>query len=335
MKNPLEIKKEYNKQNDLEKSLRAKYEDMNTKNRHAQLADIYDVDHNNKVPSNIIKLFKKDFKKVRSQKAIDALLIKYIPAIYLLCSTSTIINNFRSYRQAIKTIESKHTTYALETFEPPHGMARQAKNKSEEVKKINRNARLVEDNKDHAKQVVKVEQRVKELKRIVDEEDFKVHSNQIKEDVKAYYVAFLLAYATGRRFSELLKTLSIKKRGDHYIYQGLLKGSYDQTKVRSIGISPQEVIYYLKMLRKIIDCSSLTLNEVNSKFARKFGNKLKSMYTIEKTRMNRKTGLTEAYNDMHFHTLRAESAQAGSQLFGISTSDFLGHDITTTGDHYN
>jgi hypothetical protein len=335
MKNPLEIKKEYNEKNEFEKSLRAKYEDLNTKNRHAQLADIYGVEHNNKVPSNIINLFKKDFQKTRSQKAIDSLLIKYTPAIYLLCSTSTIINNFRSYRQAIKEVENKYTSYALEAFEPPIGLARQAKNRSEDVKRINRNARLAEDNKAHAQQVVKVERRIKALKKIVDKESFSVHRNQSKEDVKAYYVTFLLAYATGRRFSEILKTLSIKKRGDYYIYQGLLKGSYDQTKVRSIGLSPKEVIFYLKMLRKLIDCSSLTLKEVNSKYSRKFGNKLKSLYSIKRTRMNLKTGLKETYNDMHFHTIRAESAQAGSQLFGISTSDFLGHDVTTTGDHYN
>jgi uncharacterized protein YpbB len=128
------------------------------------------------------------------------------------------------------------------------------------------------------------------------ERKYKVAKNQNPQQVRAYYLLAILGLATGRRATELLKTLILSKRGDKVYFDGLLKGN-EKIEGNIIELSYTEVKGYLRELRKFANSKELTETEVNAKYSRVFNNAVKRL------------GYKNVKELRHYY------AVAGSQLF--------------------
>lgn len=122
---------------------------------------------------------------------------------------------------------------------------------------------------------------IKELINNIDNNIILSKSNMSKlEDELFYQKLFVLALATGRRQIELLKTLSVKKKKDLVIYEGLSKKRNDD-----IESCEAPTLIDIKILKKYLsdvrdylskyDVENMTANQINSKFNGRIGNAIK------------------------------------------------------------
>jgi len=98
-----------------------------------------------------------------------------------------------------------------------------------------------------------------------------------------------LAFVTGRRNVEILKTLEIIKRDGKYFYRGLAKKGEENIEIEAVACDDIEFIKkVLEQLRKDLDTKELTPRQVNSKFNMVFNRSLKRItgtnYTFHDTR---------------------------------------------------
>lgn len=106
-------------------------------------------------------------------------------------------------------------------------------------------------------------------------------SNMSKlEDELFYQKLFILALSTGRRQIELLKTLTIKKKKNLAIYEGLSKKKMDD-----INFCEAPILIDIKTAKKYLDdvrdylkkynAENMTADQLNSKFNGRIGNAIK------------------------------------------------------------
>jgi hypothetical protein len=107
----------------------------------------------------------------------------------------------------------------------------------------------------------------------------------------------MLGLSTGRRFTELMKTLKISKHGKKIIFDGLLKGNSEAIEGHIIALEYLEVQKYLKELRAFSKSKDMTEDEVNKKYARVFNNAMSRL------------GFGKVKDTRHNYSI------AGSQLF--------------------
>jgi hypothetical protein len=131
-----------------------------------------------------------------------------------------------------------------------------------------------------------VSQEIRRVRDLLDNREYKVANNQKEEQVRSYYLSYVLGLSTGRRFTEIMKTVSIQKRGDKYVYSGILKKK-DSLKNQSLNsyvieLSYKEINAYIKELReylngKLLKDKKISLEEVsedkiNTIFSRVYNN---------------------------------------------------------------
>jgi len=176
---------------------------------------------------------------------------------------------------------------------------------------------------------------VKEIKRVkllLNSKSYSVASNQNEEQVRSYYLAYILGLSTGRRFTELLKTLTVHSLKSGLFFRGILKKDLTgskQIEANIIHLSEAEVKGYLKELRihlntklKTTKRKSLTAttgNEINSIFSKVYNNAVKRISSGQIP---------------NFHELRHHYTIRGTELFsreGESEREtryrILGHEL--------
>jgi len=268
--------------------------DIISKERAELFNSIYGVNRMN----DILELFKKDYNSVknRSLEGVQKLYKKYSYAIFFMYSPSSIRNNLVRFKNIIKKEGGKYQANAIEAFTIDNvytPLKKKDVEKKRELKKEVREGTADSQNIDPATIV----NQIKELRNTLISKGYAVAKNQKEEQVRAYYILALLGLATGRRFTEILKTLKMSKRKDKIYFDGLLKGNDEKIEGYIIELSYKEVQGYLRELRKFID-TSLTENQINAKYSRVFNNAIKRILGYKNVK-----------------DLRHNYAIAGSQLF--------------------
>ena len=255
---------------------------------------IYDVSKIN----DILELFRTDYNSVknRSLEGVQKLYKKYSYAIFFMYSPSSIRNNIVKFKNVIAKEGGRYKANALEAFtveEIYKPLKKKDVEKKRELKKEVREGSAGSQNIDPTIMISKI----KELRTTLVSKNYEVAKNQKEEQVRAYFILALLGLSTGRRFTEILKTLKLSKRGDKIFFDGLLKGNNEKIGGNIIELSYKEVQGYLRELRKFVD-TSLTENQINAKYSRVFNNAVKRLLGYKNVK-----------------DLRHDYAIAGSQLF--------------------
>jgi len=246
--------------------------------------------------SDVLELFEQDYNRYKNKgySKIQELYKHYSYAIFFMYSPSSIRNNLVKFKNVIKKNGGKYQANALEAF-TVDAIYSPIKAKDEEVKKDLKSKVQSGDNTQIDPQTV-IDQ-IQAIKTELDQKSYRVSSNQKEEQVRAYRILAMLGLATGRRFTELMKTLVIKKRGTKLTFSGLLKGNNEEIEGNIISLSYSEVKKYLKELRAFGQTEEMTESEVNAKYAKVFNNAMKRI------------GVTNV------KSLRHNYSVAGSQLF--------------------
>ena len=254
----------------------------------------------------ILELFKQDCIEHKSIKNDDEakeesaskLFSKYALAITFLYSLSQIKNNLKNYKKIISELRLGSVVTQKFYFE---GL-------SMTVNKTTKAKREVRE-ETGKKMPFNLTEEILRVEKILKTNSFNVAKNQTINMVRSYHIVYILGLATGRRFTEIMKTVSVVKRGNKYFFKGLLK-KRDEVKNKLVpayflGLSYTAINAYLKELRKYIDkklqedknlrLEDVTENQISTIFGRVYNNavvrisgkkvpnvhELRHFYTIE------------------------------------------------------
>lgn len=238
--------------------------------------------------TEILQKFKKeilDFKKMRDSGAYSILdehveaskiFSKYTLAITFLYSLSSIKNNLRAYKKIITEVRGGNTLQKKFYFE---GLYTTVSKKTETEKEKRETS--------FEKMPLSIKDEIKRVKNILETNRFKVLKNQTKEQVRSYYLAYILGLSTGRRFTEIFKTIKIHKKENDFYFIGLLKKKDElkgqQIKAHILELHPLEARRYLHELRAYLNkkleakntsLDELTENQINTMFSKVYNNNI-------------------------------------------------------------
>ena len=227
-------------------------------------------------PKDILKQFEAEYNscKNRNLGKLEKLFQRYSVAIFYKYALNSISNNLNDYRKVIAKNGGKYESNAIELF-TIKGIGIFRDETSRETKKvIRKNIQLGENKVIDPEEVIN---RIKSLDDELREKSYGIARNQTEEQVRAYRIVTMLGLATGRRFTELMKTLKIAKHNKKTTFSGMLKGNDDTIEGHIIALEYLEVKKYLKELREFAKTEDMTESEVNNKYARVFNNALKRL----------------------------------------------------------
>jgi hypothetical protein len=258
---------------------------------------------------DILKQFRERYNEVKnsSVEEVQALYKDYSYAIFFMYSPSAIRNNLVKFKKIINEEGGKYRAIAEEAFTIDNVYA-PVKAKDEEVKREYRESVRAGESKSQKIDPKRIQDQIKELMKKLEKRNYEVARNQDERQVRAYHILALLGLATGRRFTELIKTLKISKRGDKVLFSGLLKGNDKAIEGHIIPPMTDSLVKkYLRELRRLLNLiakekkqptiEELTENQINSRYSRVFNNAVKKMGFV------------------NVKALRHNYSIAGSQLF--------------------
>ena len=269
--------------------------------------------------SQILELFREDYNqnKNKSKETVYDLYIKYSQAIFFLYSASSVRNNLVKFKKVIESEKGRQKKNAIDIF-TIKGVYKPIKKRDYAEKVIYYEAQ--KEDQSHFATHEDLSKKIREIKTLIDNRSYVVAKNQKEEKVRTYHLAILIGLATGRRFSEIIKTLELSRnnKGKHY-YHGLLKGSEEKANAYFVDLSYREVNAYLKELRTLLDTTDIEIDAINGKYGRVFTNAIVRIANIQS-----------------FKKMRDDYAQVASKLFNTSIDAVLGHKaIITSGVNYS
>jgi len=215
-----------------------------------------------------------EYSLLDEEKEASKIFSKYTLAITFLYSLATIKNNLKAYKKVITDIRGGDTLQKKFYFEGLYSTV----SKTTETKKNKRNT-------DFKKMPLSVIDEIKRVRKILEKNSFNVLKNQTTEQVRSYYLAYILGLSTGRRFTEIFKTIKIHKKDNDFVFIGLLKKKDElknqQLKAHILELHPLEARKYLHELRAYLNdklkdkkktLDDLTESQINSTFSRVYNN---------------------------------------------------------------
>ena len=289
-------------------------------------------------------LFKEDLLKCEDKRDIAITVTKYIPYCWMGArSIKTVARYYADMRNVIKDVNDEYQDYALELFSVPQDVYERIK--KADTKKVLDKISTDKETFD----IEEIENTISGLKQTVLKalkfgadvtlEEWKanglpISKQQTVDRARAYLFATYIAFVTGRRITEILKSLELIKKEDGWYYKGIAKKGSDNFKIKAYSLDDDYELLskLLKQLREDIDTSNMTNQEVNSKFNHIFNRALKNI-----------TGLKYTYHD-----LREIFAEMSYLKYGKKNgsdrekedfiSDILGHEINkdrlVSANHY-
>jgi len=277
----------------------------------------------------VSELFRKDYNKIKNKKNgfddVSKLFQKYVLSITFLYSIPSIKNNLGIFRKIINKEggiwkeTTKSTFYIFDVYRAVSAITDTKMTQKEE-----QNKNLAFD----------IKSEIEKVKTILEKKSYSVAKNQNEEQVRSYYLAYILGLSTGRRFTEILKTATIRKKGNSYVFGGILKKDKNQKseiEANLLYLNIDEVKSYLKELRCFINAKlkttkkmtleTATESDINTIFSKVYNNAVKRI-TDNKV--------------PNFHELRHYYTIEGTEIFrNGSESDkdvryrILGHHVKT------
>ena len=302
-------------------------------------ADLFKSVYGVETTKEILEVFRADYQDIKNiegtkseslQRAIN-IFQRYLLAISYLYKVSSINNNLQAFRKVIKEEGGEIEEYVLRAFHLGGG-------KGDKIQSIHKilSAKVIEkvEIRELNKNIndLDIVKEIKRVKLLLNSKSYSVASNQNEEQVRSYYLAYILGLSTGRRFTELLKTLTVHSLKSGLFFRGILKKDLTgskQIEANIIHLSEAEVKGYLKELRihlntklKTTKRKSLTAttgNEINSIFSKVYNNAVKRISSGQIP---------------NFHELRHHYTIRGTELFsreGESEREtryrILGHEL--------
>jgi len=279
------------------------------------------------------ELFKQDLLKCEDKRDVALTVTKYIPYCWMGArSIKTVARYYTDMRNVIKDVNDQFQDYALELFSVPSDVYERIK--QADTKKV---LDKLEGDKETF-EVEKIESTISDLKQKVKKalqlnedvsiEEWKANGlpiakQQTVDRARAYLFAAYIAMVTGRRITEILKTLELIKKEDGWYYKGIMKKGSEGVEIKAYSLDDDYELLskLLKQLRRDLDTSKMTNQEVNSKYNHIFNRSLKNI-----------TGTKYTYHD-----LREIFAEMAYMKYGKKNgsdrekenfiSDILGHEI--------
>ena len=267
--------------------------------------------------ADILAQFTSAINKVRYPADAYRLRLHHEPFISFGRSVATIKNIINDFKRVIKSadISERKKEWLLEAFSLPTGYYYAI---NEAVEKS------VEERKEAGEKADFSIQEVKKIlsdlyKKGMDKElsfyKKRLGSRQTPELIRSYYLAAYLALATGRRLTEILKTMELRKYRNSLKVSGILKKKEKDEKFPLYTIDdPNKVYKAYKELRRIFDCTNLTERECSKKYSAIFNRFIRDYMK----------------KDISFHDLRALYAEVAYaenkdtiEKEGIEKSDFI------------
>jgi hypothetical protein len=274
----------------------------------------------------ILEVFRKDYREIKNiegtkseslQLAIN-IFHRYILAVSFMYKVSSISNNIQAFKQVVREEGGELEEYVLRAFHIGGG-------KGDSIISIHRllserTTKKIENREENSnRNNFDVTYEISRVKEMLKNESYKVTSNQDENQVRSYHLAYILGLSTGRRFTEILKSVTIHSLKDGVFFKGILKKDSTNKKIEAniISLSETEVKSYLKELRTHLNAKlkttkkkslkDITENEVNSIFSKVYNNAIKRIssdkvpnfhelrhyYTITGTTMFIKDGESE------------------------------------------
>jgi hypothetical protein len=274
---------------------------------------------------NLGKIVDQFVKKIKKPDADpEALLIEYLPALWLDQSFGTVATRYSAFRKPLKRMRSKRAKKALELFTFPAAGFDLLKKRQDEKAMERKNSEEFDSSKVNAL--------IEKIHKMIETGEFPPGSSrQRPEQIEAYWLAAYLALATGRRFAEVLKTMDISKHGTNVKISGLTKKEKGEDVLDNACLLDdyKTVKKALKRLREIFPTDDLTIDEVGKKHSYTFNRYLKSKILEDDSKS--------------FHDLRGMYAEECWRRYGkesdMSHDDFIGHVLghkkfVTATDHY-
>ena len=288
-----------------------------------QRAEIFNTVYGAYTTKEITELFRADYIKVNNDKQgfdeVISLFPKYVLAITFLYSISSIKNNLKIFRKVIKEEGGIWRDTAKSSFYIYDVYKVVSDNTDEKLDQKEQNQKDVQF--DTTNEIARV-------KNMLDRKSYHVASNQNVEQVRSYHLAYILGLSTGRRFTEIFKTVTIHSLKKGQFFRGILKKESNQKnelEANLIGLSVHEARKYTKELRtylnaKLKDTRKQTLaktteNQINTIFSKVYNNAVKRIsgdkipnfhelrhyYAIEGTEIFRRNG--ESDKDVRYRIL--------------------------------
>jgi len=267
---------------------------------------------------------------------LDELMIKYTPAIWLGQSVGSVAVRYSTFRTTIKESNAKRRNEMLDKLRIYPQLTAYIKEQQEEKALENKADKEIFDMKAFIS-------KIEEMTEVIDDVDLRkrndiyiegssAHTNRSRQRETAYYCGAFIGMTTGKRFSEVVKTMKIERKGRNISIDGILKRKSDEleTQENCVLLAPYETVEKaLKILRLNFDTTEYSIAQVSKKFGLVFRNYLqKNIFKTDK---------------YTFHDLRKMYAQTCWEQYGkdtdIDQKDYftfiLGHikKIDST-DHY-
>jgi len=290
------------------------------------------------------ELFKQDLLNCKDKRDVALTVTKYIPYCWMGArSIKTVARYYSDMRNVIKDVNDQFQDYALELFSVPQDVYERIK--KADTKKVLDKLEADKETFD----VKEIENTISDLKQEVlkalelsadvtigqwKANGLPISKQQSVDRARAYLFATYIAFVTGRRITEILKSLELVKKEDGWYYKGIMKKGSEGVEVKAYSLDDDYELLskLLKQLREDIDTSNMTNQEVNSKFNHIFNRALKNITGLKYT----------------FHDLREIFAEMAYLKFGKKNgsdrekedfiSDILGHEINkdrlVSANHY-
>jgi len=233
----------------------------------------------------IRKLFKDELTNCKYKKDVLKAITRFIPYCWMSGrKINTAIRYYTDLRNVIKEVGGEYQDLALDLFIVPADVHERVKSINT-VKTINK---LADKETFEIKNIEEIIATFKnyattslQLGADATIEDFKakglpVAKQQKIQQARAYIHTIYLALVTGRRTTEILKSLEIVNENGKWYYKGVAKKGSQDMKIEAFSLDTdfKFLQQLLNQLRKDIDTSNMTNKQVNSNYSHIFNRTL-------------------------------------------------------------
>ncbi|GEM_PF-6973885 len=243
---------------------------------------------------------------------LDELVSKYLPALWLADTPSSIPVRYSIFRSTINSSNAKKKHAMLEKLYINPELTQYFKNIKDDKAVHNKEHKTEFDLTKFFETIENLSQKIKEIDlRKIHEIYFdgsSQNTNRTKERETAYLCAAYLGMVTGRRFTEIIKTMDIDRKGRNVMFSGILKKRSDEEETLENCVLLDEfetVKKALKILRTNFDTNDYTKAIVSKKFGLVYRNYLQKEILQD--------------NRYGYHDLRKMYAQAAWEKYGKKT----------------
>lgn len=229
-------------------------------------------------PADIEEQFKEAFEGANSSRDVQQIVCDFIPYCWI---GGRALNTTKQYytkmRKIIKDSNSKYKDEALAIFLPPAKLYDSLQKHTDTIKKEKMADSAESFNVENMKQIIAG------LKELIDGGEDAIVSTKSRqqtiERATAYVYATYLAFVTGRRQSEILKTLKIVNRKGTWYYDGILKNGEEGKSIEAYALDDdfkflQTLVTYVQ---NHLGTDKMSIVEVNRKFNNPFNSALKRL----------------------------------------------------------